>query len=368
MKSILFSQAEYNRKKEFTVLTQLLSENVEKFVTKQAIYKEGEEYINKIFDNYKLLNKKIQTFKLPKTILVGNVLKSEYIDEPNLASQIENLLIEGKIGEANNKVKEFIDFLNTIPIVNDNPYNYPEFIRQFDPKKEHLIKIATDCWFPGFHDVNFDNFIKKVNDYYFVDFEWVFEVAIPKDYLILRSIFYLSVKLNRIIAGLISEEFKCVSFFPNVLTPFDWLNQTNHSLSDIQRMFDYEFNIFSSKFRNFNKYPKIPKDFNKTIFTDPVKPNEHEITVVQTQNDLLSKKVGDLEEELVNIKKQLQETADINQKTSEHLDYLNQKYSKYNRKAYRIFENFETSRVGQSRMLKTFGNLLFKFFSKVRGQ
>lgn len=380
MKLILFSQADYNRKKEFTILTQLISQNGEKYISKKALYPEGNEYIKTISKNYEHLSKEITIFKLPETKLERNSLRSDFIDKPNLAAEIESLLIEGKIKDANTKVVEFVEFLNSIPVVKDNPYEHKEFIGQFDPKKEHIQKDKIDCWYPGFHDVNFDNFIKKDGHYYFVDFEWVFDVPIPKDYLILRSIFYLSVKLNRIITGMISEDFKCVSFFPNVLTPIDWLKLTKNTKTDLQMMFDYEYNLFSSKFRHFQKFPKVPKDYFKHVFTEPVKPQEHEITVLNTQLTNLSGKIDTLtsnlgeqlqynankDNEISSLKKTILELEDKKVKLEEYVNYVNERYSKYDRKAYRIFEKFESSRVGQSRILKALGKTILKVYRKVK--
>jgi len=366
MKKVLFTQAEYRRKKEFTILTTLNEENGNKYITKEAIYPEGKKYIQSIYDNYKLLKDHNNKFELPSTTLQKDVLKTEYIDGPNLAANIEKLLIEGQIQKANEQVAEFIKFLNSIPTKKTDPYKSRTFVSLFDPKHKHEKKIDVECWYPGFHDINFDNFVKKSGDYYFVDFEWCFDFPIPRDYLILRSVFYLSLKLGRIINGMVSDKLPCVSFFPNVLTPVEWINQTNHSNSNLQQMFDYEHNIFSRKIRNYEQFPEVIDEYMENIFTTAISTNQHKVINLQSQVTSLT---IDLENE-----REIREGKDIeiqglNQKIEsmeQYINFLSSKYAKFDTKVYRMFEKLESTKIAQFRPLRKVVRKILTIFSNIK--
>lgn len=367
MYKTLFAQADYNREKKYTVLTKLISENRTKYVTKEPVFPEGDEHINAIYQNYLLLSKSSHKFELPSTKLLGNVLKLEFIDGTNIESLIEEFLMKGKISDANSLVGEIITFLNSFPVVKDNPYIYSDFILQFDPKKLYFEEKKIDCWKPGFHDINFDNIIRKNDKYYFVDFEWCFEYPLPKEYLLLRTIFYLSIKLKKRIQLMTSPEFRCLNIFDDIYIPIEWLKGITHSADKFQKMLDYEYNLLSSIFIYYPKLEKIKKNYETSIIESPLIVPGDSISVLMNTLDKNKEEITHLKSQLAssisNINtlqsslKSKDEMIMSHNKNIEELREINRKYQSY---SYKIIERFEASKIAKFKPLRI---LLRKSFS-----
>lgn len=372
MKKVLFAQAQYSRKREFTVLTKLINESGNNYIVKEAVYPEGKTHIKDIYGNYQLLQKFDNKFKIPKTNLVKDELITEYIEKANLASEIETLLIEGKIKEVNTKVKEFIDFLNTIPTVKKNPYESDDFTKLFDSKKKYFSEEQVDCWYPGFYDINLDNFIKKESKYYFVDFEWCFDFPLPKSFLILRAIFYLSLKLQNIITTKVSKDFPCISFYKNILTPVTWLEVTKHSSHELQKMLDYESAFLSSKIKYSAPLQPVVNDYMDSIIVSSY-PNFGE---KQVQKDNLLHSLEEHNQELKSSIQKTKEEVEGLTKQNNLLEYsykeLSEKYSnleestaKYQSKPYQLVEELNNTKLANFRPLRIFVNKVFSLLIKV---
>lgn len=365
MKNVLFSQAQYLRKREFTILTQLVEENGKKHVTKEAIYEEGVDHIKSIHENYLLLKKSKNNFKLPKTELVNQHIVTEYIEGTNLASEIESLLIEGELDEANSKVSEFINYLNKIPTKKANPYESEDFTQLFDPSKKHDTGKAVECWYPGFHDINFDNFIKKGNDYYFIDFEWCFDFPLPKNFLMLRAIFFLSLKLNRIIKSMTSKDFQCISFYTDLWTPVKWLNLIEHDRDKLQQMLDYEYNLFSKKIKHYDPLGEVQANYEKTIFSEPEASNRN-IFDLRQQIQKLSEISEKLNQELENERTvRIQKEDELNRQNMQ-IDKLSEENQRYQTRSFQFLRKLESTRLAQIKPLRIFVRKTISLFTRIR--
>lgn len=365
MKKMLFAQAQYLRKREFTILTKLIEENGKKYITKEAVYPEGKNHVESIYSNYRLLQKSENNFKLPKTTLVDNVVTTDYIDSPNLAAEIETLLIERKIEEANKKVSEFIKYLNTIPVVKTNPYTSQEFTQLFDPDKKHFSKNQVDCWYPGFHDINFDNFIKKDKEYYFIDFEWCFDFPLPKNFLILRAIFFLSLKLKSVLKTMTAPDFPCVNYYDDVLTPLSWLKLIDHSEQKLQQMLDYEYSLFSKKIKHYDPLEPVKKGYMKNIVDTSSAENQQNSVQLEAQIADLVNQINHLQTNLesehnLRLKKETQVTHLLNT-----VDELTNTTRKYQTKSYELLEKLESTKIAQFKLLRIFVRKLVSLFIRV---
>lgn len=354
-----FAQAQYNREKKYAVLTKLVSNNSERYITKEAVFPEGADHIESIFRNYELLSNSSHKFLLPKTVLKKDILWIEYIEGINIESQIERLLFEGNIEEANKLVSEVIEFLESFPVIEDNPYNYPKFVSQFDPKKVYKGKNDITCLKPGFYDINFDNIIKKNQKYYFVDFEWCFEYPLPKEYLLLRTIFYLSLKLKRRIHSMTSPEFKCYNFFYDTYVPVEWLNKIPHSAEKFQKMLDYEYTLLSSIFIHYPKLEKIKNNYKKFIKDTPYySPGESIFSLINTiEND--KKEIAQLKSSIHSnnitidtLQKSVKSKDEVIENHYKHIEELREINSRYQTSSYKTLETIEKTKIAQFRPLR----------------
>ncbi|HRO65387.1 MAG TPA: hypothetical protein PKU78_04160 [Candidatus Dojkabacteria bacterium] len=353
-----FAQAQYNRERKYTVLTKLISNDSEKYITKEAVFPEGTNHIESIFTNYQLLSKSSHKFLLPKTEIKNQVLWTEFIDGTNIESKIESLLFKGDIVEANKLVSEVIEFIQTFQVVQDNPYNYPDFVSQFDPKKVYKEKDNISCLKPGFYDINFDNIIRKDNKYYFVDFEWCFEYPLPKEYLLLRTIFYLSLKLKRRIHSITSPKFKCYNFFHDIYVPVEWLKNTPHSAQMFQKMLDYEYNLLSKIFISYPKLEKIKKSYKKFVKDTPYNsPVESILSLTNTiEND--KKEIAQLQSSIdsnnitINTLQRSVKSKDVIKNHYKHIEELREINRKYQTRSYKTLEKLEKTKIAQFRPLR----------------
>lgn len=366
MNRTLFVQGQYNRKREYVVMTELALDGKQKKIIKKAIYPEGGDHIRNIFENYQLLSTSEYKFELPKTEIKDDALVIEYIDGPNMESEIETLLFEGKIEEANQLVEELIEFLHTFPIVKANPYDSSEFVKTFDPKKKYLPKKNIDCWQPGFHDINFDNFVRKNGKYYFVDFEWCFEYPLPKDFLILRAVFYLGLKLNRTIQSKASKEFPCLNFFDNLYIPLAWMDLVFHSSQELQKLLDYEYNLLSKILTNYTALSKIKKGYASNKITNPVEKlykgrKFYETRILELQQhinnlnsttDNLSRDLSKKDKKISKLNNSLRAKDNIIDSHYSHIEELRAVNRKYAARSYRLVERIENTRIAKFRPLR----------------
>lgn len=368
MKKVHFAQSQYRRKREFVVLTQLIEENNSKFITKESIYPEGEKHIQTIFDNYNLLNKPEYLFVLPQTKFEKSKLYIDYIDHPNLASEIETLLIEGNYEKATSKIQDFFNFLKKIPTIKSNPYQSTDFVRLFDPKKQYFSKTKIDCWSPGFYDTNLDNFIKKDNTYYFVDFEWCFNFPIPRDYLLLRSLFYLGIKLNRILQTIVSDTFPCFNFYHNILVPVAWLNFLDHSTDRLQLMLDYEYNLLQGIYIYYPPLDTIKKDYLTTPITNPVERFQgasklrNILKETQLQNNNLQQILKDTNQHVANLEALITLKDNHTKNLTTHIEKLIEINDSYQKTPYKVLKHLEGTRLAKSKSFKFIFRRILSFF------
>lgn len=377
-----FAQATYLRKPEYVVLTELIEKNGKKYIQKSPIYPQGKAHIKNIYKNHGLIHSIFDSIALPNIEEKGDKVLIEYIDSPNLESEIEYFLMEGNIHRANEIVSQFVNFIKHIPSISYDVYNSSEFVDHFDPLKKHDLKRPVDCLQLGLYDTNIDNFIYKEGQYYFIDFEYLFKFQIPKDYLLLRAVYYTSVRLARLISALASPEFECANIFDNVLIPVDWLSPLKHSPKMFLQMLDYEKNILSKLIANYSNthiettindyltnptvtYPisRDPTQFQETIgrinrISQSKKDAELAIAELQRQldklesgNQVLVKQLSDEKQTVKELQEVIAEKDILTPGLHSELETMNAKYDK---KSFQILERIESTRFAQNRHLRIF--------------
>lgn len=389
--NILFAQASYLRKPQYIVLTKLIEKNGKKFIHKSPIYPEGKKHIQQILRNHKLIQTTFKSLTLPSIQEDGNSIFIEYIEKPNLESQIESFLIEGQLEEANSIIKDFIKDIQSIPSKSVNPYNSPGFSEMFDPSRSNYSNKKIDCIHPGLFDINLDNFILHNSKYYFIDFEWIFDFPIPKDYLILRSIYSVCVRLKRHILALASEEFPCINIYHDVLIPLPWISSLKHSPKIFQQVLDFEENLQSNLITAYSpRHTPIINYLNKPYVTHPTNEDisRFQETIKQIKNINrskrdpilmladLHKKTELLESENDNLSKQLLEAEKTIKEfegtiTGMQSQILNSQMeidalkNKYDKKSYQILEKLESTKIAQFKPLRIFVRKTTSLFIRI---
>lgn len=334
MTKVLFSQRHYERRREYSLETKIIDKQGTIEIIKTPLFPEAEAHINNIIDNHALIKKGFASFQLPKIRKDSEKLIIEHIDGKTLESDIEYLLIHGKYDQIVKEIEDFIQFINSIDTKKVNPYLSEEFVKTFDPEKKHYSDKSVDCWMPGIFDINFDNFIKKENKYCFIDFEWCFDFPVPRDYMLLRAILYLSIKLRSYLATMASPTLPCYNIYQDTLIPVSWLEKVNHSYEDFQQIVDYDNQIIGMRYLTSSPtVGPIREDYSERIVTFPL---NKDISDIQSSIDLVNKyrilhgtsdpvaKAALLTQEVNSLRSKLQEKEEYIEDKNIHISNLDE--------------------------------------------
>ncbi len=223
------------RKKEFSLKTIIENVDGKKIVKKASTNLESNAFIKRIFDNYQLLKKSYVNIEICK--VYQNQAEDEILFEFIEGHTLTDILID--FINKNDK-KSFIDLI----------YEYKSLIldkNRIQTKKafsvtNKFIEIfgQYEGIFPFDYmsitniDMSFDNIIINNDDYYIIDYEWIFTFPIPFKYVIYRNINYLYTILGSQIE----------------IKKFISLNE----LFNLYEIYDDDICTFQVMEKNFNKY------------------------------------------------------------------------------------------------------------------
>lgn len=297
---ILIARCNYSRYPKFRVGTIIYQENNKKLVRKQAFENDATDHLQNIYKAYNLLKNSSIDIYLPNLIRKDKYyLDFEYFPYPSLEKLIEESIIKQTFSNVEKYVRNYLKFIDKFEIEIKNPYSEKKFEQIFDKEKRYYSKNKEEVIKLGVLDLNFDNVLLNEENFYFIDFEWVFDFPIPKNYIVFRAIFYLSSKLQSLIKTFCSPKFPCLEILENFLIPLTLWNKLNFSSKEIERFLYYEI--------NFQNIVNITKEkFNKRIIKE-----KHILYKKQIQNkhnpenliSILQQKNKEIEELKTKLKK-----------------------------------------------------------------
>lgn len=233
----------YNRKKKYQIRTVIKNSNVEK----HPIYAEGFAHIQKISENYKLLNAVYNNISICRSELFDDHIKFEYIKGKTLN---ERLI---KLTDSYNKTS----FLAELSEITEKmyssktkvPFNYSdEFESVFGTKCKQLLATCNlESFLHSNIDTNFDNIIvsDEDNSWYMVDYEWVFSFPVPIRFIQFRSLLYFYTANSMILQEFI--------LFDEILKHFGFTKVEVEVYSDMDNNF---ISCISDKGNLFDNYAK----------------------------------------------------------------------------------------------------------------
>lgn len=263
---IIYARGNLNRKQKYLISTIICQNNNTKFVRKYASSSEAVSQLLNLQNIYNTLSKITEkNIYFPKIIdQKKNYIDFEYIDLPSLELIIEEAIISHQFEKSRNYLLIFKKIVSSIPTKLVDPYKNKGFIDIFDPKKNFDLNSKERCILPGLLDLNLDNLLynSKNSSIYLIDWEWTYDFPISSNFVLFRSLFYLSYKLQSLITTFCSSNFPCFEVFNNFFIPVAWWNLFSFSQKDIEKFFIYENNFQ-------NSVNSLQVDIDKTIF-----PNE----------------------------------------------------------------------------------------------
>ncbi len=186
MKTI-FAKYNSERLPKYQIVTKIVvGGNGQKYAIKEALCDEAKAHIEDIYNNYELL-KNSHNLNLVKPIKIENGVMFEMAKGMSL----ENILLEAAVQNDKERftkyINKFLDLLDMM-VTKRNTVFKPsqEFKAIFGEWESNapqdIIKVANI-------DLIFGNvFVDENDDFSLIDYEWVFDFEVPKNYILWRNI------------------------------------------------------------------------------------------------------------------------------------------------------------------------------------
>lgn len=186
---VIFEKATDYRCKKYQIYTKIWEENGKRFVTKESIYPEGQEHIDRIYENYKLL----QQFYMGSYDVVPCELENGRLIFPYLKGELFSGSFFKAVQDGNKTaflalLKRYLGFI----IINEQnkiPFHSTEEFRSIFGEFPDLdgvpaLQVAN-------LDSGADNIMLTNGKMTAFDYEWVFNFPIPVDYIVFRNLINL---------------------------------------------------------------------------------------------------------------------------------------------------------------------------------
>ncbi|MEG0978200.1 MAG: class I SAM-dependent methyltransferase [Bacilli bacterium] len=234
---ILYAKISNYRKKQFSIITKIIKENDEIFVTKEGMNAKSISHIKNMIENQKYSNISMKNAKVEE---FENGIRMEFIEENTFEYFLLTLLKEEKKKLFEKQIKQFYQLLLQDSIVTSEYYS-DEFKKVFGNRE---INTVFHCKENMNIDMIFSNVFLKDDDYTVIDFEWMFHFQIPVEFIMWRCLlfFYLN-----------NENVKKQYTFENLLTVVGIsLNEVNEVFSSWDVYFVYDY-VGSTDYKQYYK-------------------------------------------------------------------------------------------------------------------
>lgn len=225
----LYFRGSVLRNKIYQIKTQIVEENCEKYVIKQAVYPEGREHVERIYKNERLVEKIYSEENIIHGMFDGNTYITKFYKGEMLSDILQECLLSGDI----KKYKDYLKIWKNLIIGYNNITEFictKEFIKIFGNEGDELagnpaVKIANiDCSSDNII-INSDGKIK------IIDYEWVYDFPVPIDF-----IFYRGLKL----------------FYSSYSVPYSWSELLK--ISNVDEKYIFIYDRFIDKFNDYVGY------------------------------------------------------------------------------------------------------------------
>lgn len=183
------------RRKEFSIKTSIYKDKSQKWVIKEPVFEEGIQHIKNILDNAKLLKNNYSVENVCPVKLEGKQLIFDYIEGVSLADMYLKAYNDGD----KEKFLHLVDFHKKLILIDEDNLCVFNGTAKFEEIfGDYSIYEGKE----GLKISNFEgtayNIILKDGDLdkpVFIDYEWVFDFNMPKDFILYQCItsIYLAV-------------------------------------------------------------------------------------------------------------------------------------------------------------------------------
>ncbi|MDO4272823.1 MAG: hypothetical protein Q4D16_04065 [Eubacteriales bacterium] len=187
MAELIYSKYSNERGRRFAIRTDILEEAGERYVEKNAFYKEGKAHVDNLLRWYKELTKLYEEipFACNKCEKSGEGVRLEYVEGQTLEALLDSLLEQGRVDEAEKKLTAYL--MQVKFIYDKEPFTVTEeFRRVFGNGK---VPEGLTCAPVTNIDMVCANLVLTEVPTV-LDYEWTFDFPVPCQYVLYRIIHY----------------------------------------------------------------------------------------------------------------------------------------------------------------------------------
>lgn len=191
METIIYNKYSNERIPEFNIRTEIVSDDGVKKICKYATNEEGYPHIKNMYKAYTTFQKLYGTDGLQVCPCVEEEHRVvfSYIEGTNLKDILSEMVAKDDMKSFYNIFNRYVGYLEKYSNLEEF-YPCEEFQHVFGnklPKYDKEVPIFK----PANIDMVFDNIIEKDDTWYVIDYEWTFDIAVPMEFVLFRTIFYL---------------------------------------------------------------------------------------------------------------------------------------------------------------------------------
>lgn len=214
----VFARCSTKRKEPYRIITRIYRDQSGEFhVSKSPCKAQNRDHLSQMAKTENKLKAIKPGFRVcPVARDTEGNIGFKYVDGISLDNVLtENILNKDYDGFAKH-LDQFIHNLEKLPsktLVPSKQEGFAEVLGNYSHKTEACITS-------GLLDVNFDNFI--IDDdgrQWLIDYEWVFDFAIPRRFLVTRALFYFFAQKQQLLVGAINKDNTAIRLSESVIVP-----------------------------------------------------------------------------------------------------------------------------------------------------
>ncbi len=171
---------------DYQISTSIVEENGKKYAIKKALTKEAYGHLNLMKERYEALQDFYNRIQITPVEQKDGEVWFDYIQGKTMGSILNDFLNQKE--NLVEKIKEFLEVLYDVK---------KDFLTSFESSKEfekifgagREVLNGKEAYSYCNLDMIFDNFIKKEEDYYAIDYEWAFPCKVPVEFLKFHTLF-----------------------------------------------------------------------------------------------------------------------------------------------------------------------------------
>ncbi|MEX0748995.1 MAG: hypothetical protein WD467_02135 [Candidatus Saccharimonadales bacterium] len=189
-RQLLYYVSQSGRQPKFAITTSIYQDDDSRHVAKQSMGGESLDHLHAMLASYGQLNVLID--KIPGLdIVIPSKLDSgvefPFIKGVNIERKLLRSMLGGDEGVVKSIINKLLSIVDSLPTTICNPVNNPEYKKVFGKN----FNREVECVIPGIADLNLDNFIESAQgEWTLIDYEWVFNFPLPKQYITSRFFAY----------------------------------------------------------------------------------------------------------------------------------------------------------------------------------